>query len=68
VNKETVVLNMTPGEADKVAYVLMAALHTTTMLDNERVTATDAANALFDQLGYGHHTDTYGNRVEDKVK
>lgn len=63
-NKETVILRMTPQEADSVAYVLMTALHVVSMLDRERTDAADAANILFRQLGYDHGTDTKGERVE----
>jgi hypothetical protein len=55
---------MTELEADSVAYVLMTALHTVTMLDRERKDVANAANALFDQLGYGHKTDKTGARIE----
>lgn len=67
-NKETITLAMTPGEADKVAYVLMAALHTTSMLDSERDAATEAANTLFRQLGYSHGTNHNGQRIEWPTK
>lgn len=63
-NKETIHLSLTPQEGDSVAYVLMAALHTTNMLDREREDATEAANALFKQLGYGHGCDSKGERKE----
>ena len=63
-NSEFVRLNMTPTEADSVAYVLMAALHTVSMLDRERTDAANAANELFKQLDYGHGTDVNGNRIE----
>jgi hypothetical protein len=66
VNTETVTLSMTPAEADSVAYVLMSALRTTTMLDRERIDATKAADVLFTRLGYGHTADMHGNRVERK--
>ena len=65
-NDETIVLRMTPQEADSVAYVLMTALGRVGMLDREQTDATNAANALFKQLGYGHHTDKHGQRIEDK--
>lgn len=63
-NKETVHLNMSPSEADKVAHVLMAALHKVSMLDSERITAHEAADKLFSQLGYGYTSDPFGNRIE----
>lgn len=64
-NSETIHLNMNPGEADKIAHVLMAALHQPNfMLDSERVTTTRAANDLFDQLKYGYKTNSKGERVE----
>lgn len=63
-NQETIHLNLTPQEGDSVAYVLMAALHTTTMLPRERKDAAEAANALFKQLGYGHGCDEQGERKE----
>jgi hypothetical protein len=66
VNTETVELHMTPQEADSVAYVLMTALAHISMLDREQTDAANAANALFKQLGYGHHTDKHGSRIEDK--
>lgn len=67
-NSETIHLNMTPKAADSLAYVLMGALQKVTMLPRERDDATDAANALFSQLAYGHCTDNHGNRVElDKL-
>ena len=55
---------MTPNEADKVAFVLMAALHSVSMLDTERKTTHQAANNLFTQLGYTVRTDINGNRIE----
>jgi len=61
-----ITLRMTPNEADSVAYVLMAALKRVTMLDRERADATNAVNDLFTQLGYGHLTDSNGNRAEVK--
>jgi hypothetical protein len=67
-NTEKIELRMTALEADSVAYVIMSALGRVTMLDRERVDATAAANELFRQLGYGHHTTLHGERVEDKVK
>jgi hypothetical protein len=63
-NKETIHLSLTAQEGDSVAYLLMTALHTVNMLDRERVDATEAANALFKQLGYGHGCDSHGNRKE----
>jgi hypothetical protein len=63
-NTEVIHLNLTDREADSVAYVLMAALHTTSMLDSERKDATESANALFKQLKYGHGCDSHGNRKE----
>ena len=65
-NKESIHLSLTPEEADSVAYVLMTSLHTVSMLDRERRNATEASNALFKQLKYGHGTDSQGNRVEWK--
>jgi hypothetical protein len=63
-NKETIHLSLTAREGDSVAYVLMTALHTVSMLDRERTDATEAANALFKQLGYGHGCDSHGERKE----
>ena len=63
-NIETVTLNMTPQEADSVAYVLMSGLRQVSMLSRERTDATAAATALFKILGYGHTTDDQGNRIE----
>lgn len=63
-NKETVHLDMSVNEADKVAHVLMAALHKVSMLDSERVTAHEAANNLFSQLKYGYTCGPTGNRIE----
>lgn len=63
-NTETISLRMTPGEADKIAYVLMASLRKVDMLDSERPVITKATNLLFSQLGYSHTTDSNGNRVE----
>jgi hypothetical protein len=63
-NSETIVLRMTPQEADSVAYVLMSALKRVTMLDREREDATTAANTLFGQLAYGHGTTDHGERAE----
>lgn len=63
-NKETIHLNLTDREADSVVFVLMAALNRVSMLDRERTDVTEAANALFKQLGYGHGCDSYGNRKE----
>jgi hypothetical protein len=63
-NQETIHLNLTDREADSVAYVLMAALNRVSMLDRERDDATEAANALFKQLKYGHGCDRYGERKE----
>ena len=63
-NKETIHLSLTAQEGDSVAYVLMTALHTVSMLDRERADATEAANALFKQLGYGHGCDSHGERKE----
>lgn len=57
-NREVIKLSMTRNEADKVAFVLMSALKTVTMLDQERAVATDAANELFAQLGYDDHRIT----------
>jgi hypothetical protein len=65
-NKENIVLRMDANEADKVAFVLMAALRTTSMLDNERVTACQAANSLFEQLNYEVRTDANGRRIETR--
>jgi predicted metal-binding protein len=55
---------MDPQTADSVAYVLMTALHHVSMLDRERTQATEVANALFKQLGYGHGCDSHGERKE----
>ena len=63
-NQETIHLSQTPQEADSTAYVLMTALHTVSMLPHERTDVTNAANALFRQLGYGHGTNERGERVE----
>jgi hypothetical protein len=63
-NQETIHLNLTDREADSVAYVLMAALNRVSMLDRERKDATEAANALFKQLKYGHGCDSHGERKE----
>ena len=63
-NQETIHLNLTPQEADSVAYVLMTSLHTVSMLERERKDATNAANELFKQLGYGHGTNDLGDREE----
>jgi len=63
-NKETIHLGLTDREADSVAYVIMAALKTTSMLPREREDAAETANALFKQLKYGHGCDINGNRVE----
>lgn len=68
-NGETVALRMTPQQADSVAYVLMASLHQANfMLPRERTDAAAASNALFDLLGYGHHTNEKGERLEDKPR
>lgn len=67
-NGETVALRMTPQQADSVAYVLMTSLHTVSMLPRERTDAAAASNALFDLLGYGHHTNEKGERLEDKPR
>jgi hypothetical protein len=63
-NTETIHLNLTAQEGDSVAYVLMTALHTVSMLNRERDNVTEAANALFKQLKYGHGCDSHGNRQE----
>jgi len=63
-NTETIRLNLTPQEADSIAYVLMSALGRVSMLDRERKDATEAANALFKQLKYGHGCDSRGERAE----
>jgi len=63
-NKETIHLSLTSTEGDSVAYVLMTALHTVSMLDRERTDVFEAANALFKQLGYGHGTTMQGERAE----
>jgi hypothetical protein len=63
-NTERITLNMNHGDADKIAFVLMAALYTTSMLGSERIAATDAANALFDQLGYSARTTLHGELIE----
>jgi hypothetical protein len=65
-NKENISLRMDANEADKLAYVLMAALHKVSMLPAERVTACEAANDLFAQLNYVVRTDINGNRIESK--
>lgn len=64
-NTEKITLNLTVTEADSLAYVLMSALHETSMLDRERLDATQAANALFEQLGYNHRTSLHGERIEN---
>lgn len=64
-NTEKITLNLTVTEADSLAYVLMSALAATSMLDRERLDATQAANALFEQLGYGHLTTLHGERIEN---
>jgi hypothetical protein len=66
VNTETVMLNMTPREADSVAFVLMSALKRITMLDRERRDTTDAANVLFSGLGYDVRTTDHGDRIEGR--
>lgn len=63
-NTETIHLNMTSSEADKLAFVLMTSLHKVSMLPSERTAATDAANALFGQLGYRFRTGSHGERIE----
>lgn len=63
-NMETIHLNLTAQEGDSVAYVLMTALHTVSMLDREREDVTEAANVLFKQLGYGHGCSSHGERKE----
>jgi len=63
-NQETIHLSLTDREADSVAYVLMTALKNVSMLDREREDATEAANALFKQLKYGHGCDSHGERKE----
>lgn len=63
-NNENIHLNLTAQEGDSVAYVLMTALHTVSMLDRERKDVTEAANALFKQLGYGHGCSSMGERIE----
>ena len=63
-NTETIRLNLTPQEADSIAYVLMSALGRVSMLDRERKDATETANALFKQLKYGHGCDSRGERAE----
>ena len=65
-NKENISLRMDANEADKIAHVLMAALHKVSMLPNERVIAHKAANDLFAQLNYVVRTDSMGNRIESK--
>jgi hypothetical protein len=65
-NTQTVHLNMTPQGADSIAHVLMTSLHEVSMLDRERDDTVEAVNLLFDQLGYGYHTDEHGRRTEDK--
>src|ERR1700685_3687681 len=57
---------MTPQEADSIAYALMTALRTVSMLERERTDATAAVNALFARLCYGHAIDPHGGRVESK--
>lgn len=63
-NTESINLSMTASEADKVAYVLMSALHKVSMLPSERKVATEAANTLFDLLGYRTRCGSYGERIE----
>lgn len=63
-NTENIQLRMNNQEADSVAFVLMTALHSFTMLDRERKDAHAAANVLFKQLGYGHGCDMQGKREE----
>lgn len=63
-NKENIELRLTDREADSVAFVIMAALSRVSMLPRERTDATEAANALFKQLKYGHGCDSKGERVE----
>ena len=63
-NIETIHLNMTPREADSIAWLLMTSLGSVGMLDREREHATTAANDLFAQLGYDVQTDTHGKRIE----
>lgn len=65
-NTETIVLRLTPSEADSLAYVLQSALVNVTMLDSERRDATNCANALFDQLKYGHWTTCNGVRMNTR--
>jgi len=65
-NKETIQLSMTAQEADSLAFVLMAALRTVTMMGSERKTATEAANDLFSQIGYDVRTTDNGARIEPK--
>jgi len=67
-NTEPIVLRMTEQEADSVAHVLMAALSRVSMLPRERKDATEAAQAIFQQLGYGYECDSNGNRVERKSR
>jgi hypothetical protein len=64
VNTETIRLDMNANDADKIAFVLMAALHSVGMLDSERVTTHRAANELFDQLGYHVRTTPAGERID----
>jgi hypothetical protein len=59
-------LRMNAGEAHHLAYVLMSALGTVTMLNEREATTMIAANTLFAQLGYDVRTDKNGNRVEKK--
>jgi hypothetical protein len=66
-NSEPIILRMTKNEADRIAYVLMSALRTTTMMESERAATMIAVNTLFEQLAYDKiRTDKHGNRTEKK--
>lgn len=63
-NTESIHLSFTPGEADCLAYVLMAALQRVTMTERERTDTAHTAKELFKLLGYSHSTNKYGERIE----
>jgi hypothetical protein len=65
-NSEPITLRMTKDEADKLGFILMTALHKTTMLDSERAVGMIAVNSLFTQLRYELRTDKHGNRTQEK--